>query len=227
MRRRAGGGRARRIFRRARLLGAGLGGVYTFCMNTLGLWPGQPDYQPKWLPGASISRCTITSEYLGVGYIIGPRVAGTLFAGGVISWLVLMPAIRFFGSLAPNVRSVSQHDSDSANDSRPAVGQLHSADGRGRRGRVGTDHAAARRCRRLLPRLRAGMKDVRAKTEAAARRPAAPSATFPCASVVVGSVVIVAMMWALLKFKPIPGAQTGASRIWSRRFSWWCSDSCS
>ena len=26
----------------------------------------------------------------------------TLFAGGVISWLVLMPAIRFFGSLSPN-----------------------------------------------------------------------------------------------------------------------------
>ena len=28
--------------------------------------------------------------------------------------------------------------------------------------------------------------------------------------VLVGSVVIMAMMWALLKFKPIPGAQTGA-----------------
>ena len=66
------------------------------------MWPGQPEYQPKWLPGASF-RAAITSEYLGVGYIIGPRVAGTLFAGGVISWLVLMPAIRFFGSLAPNV----------------------------------------------------------------------------------------------------------------------------
>ena len=70
-------------------------------MNTLGMWPNQPEYQPPWLPGASF-RAAVTSEYLGVGYIIGPRVAGTLFAGGVISWLVLMPAIRFFGSLAPN-----------------------------------------------------------------------------------------------------------------------------
>src|ERR1700678_2093930 len=92
-----GGSFAGRVF-----WGLGLGGVYTFAMNTLGMWPGQPDYQPKWLPGASF-RAAITSEYLGVGYIIGPRVAGTLFAGGVISWLVLMPAIRFFGSLAPNV----------------------------------------------------------------------------------------------------------------------------
>src|ERR1700735_1737435 len=92
-----GGSFASRVF-----WGLGLGGVYTFCMNTLGLVPSTPDYQPSWLPGAS-ARCTITSEYLGVGYIIGPRVAGTLFAGGVISWLVMMPAIRFFGSLAPTV----------------------------------------------------------------------------------------------------------------------------
>src|SRR5579883_233620 len=91
-----GGSFASRVF-----WGLGLGGAYTFCMNTLGLWPGQPDYEPKWLPGASF-RAAITSEYLGVGYIIGPRVAGTLFAGGVISWLVIMPAIRFFGSLSPN-----------------------------------------------------------------------------------------------------------------------------
>src|ERR1700720_4495643 len=91
-----GGSFASRVF-----WGLGLGGVYTFCMNTLGMWPGQPEYRPNWLPGASF-RAAITSEYLGVGYIIGPRVSGTLFAGGVISWLVLMPAIKFFGSLAPN-----------------------------------------------------------------------------------------------------------------------------
>src|SRR3974390_2601854 len=55
----------------------------------------------NWRPGASV-RTAIPSEYLGVGYIVGPRVSGTLFAGGVISWLVLMPAIKFFGSLSPN-----------------------------------------------------------------------------------------------------------------------------
>src|ERR1700749_3072119 len=83
-------------------LGLGVGGGCTFLINTFGLWPSQPEYQPRWLPGASF-RANITSEYLGVGYIIGPRVSGTLFAGGVISWLVMMPAMRFFGSLAPTV----------------------------------------------------------------------------------------------------------------------------
>ena len=52
------------------------------------------------MPGASL-RAAITSEYLGVGYIIGPRIAGVIFAGGVFSWLVMMPAIKFFGSLVP------------------------------------------------------------------------------------------------------------------------------
>src|SRR5207245_11603145 len=69
-----GGSFAGRVF-----WGLGLGGVYTFCMTTLGLWPGQPDHQPKWLPGASF-RAAITSEYHGVPYIIGPRVAETIHA---------------------------------------------------------------------------------------------------------------------------------------------------
>ena len=52
------------------------------------------------MKGAAI-RADAVPEYLGVGYIIGARVAGTMFAGGVFSWLVLMPAIYFFGSHLP------------------------------------------------------------------------------------------------------------------------------
>jgi putative OPT family oligopeptide transporter len=35
---------------------------------------------------------------LGVGYIIGPRISCIMAAGGVLSYLVLIPAIKFFGS---------------------------------------------------------------------------------------------------------------------------------
>ena len=70
-------------------------------MNTFQAWTSQPEKQPKWFPGAPF-RANVTSEYLGVGYIIGPRVAGILFAGGIVSWLVMMPAIKFFGQLAGN-----------------------------------------------------------------------------------------------------------------------------
>ena len=61
-----GGSFASRVF-----WGLGLGGVYTFCMNTLGMWPGQPEYRPNWLPGASF-RTAITSEYLWRASTIGP-----------------------------------------------------------------------------------------------------------------------------------------------------------
>ncbi|MEO8260209.1 MAG: oligopeptide transporter, OPT family, partial [Acidobacteriota bacterium] len=43
----------------------------------------------------------ISPELLGVGYIIGPRIASTMCAGGVLAYLVLIPAIKFFGSGLP------------------------------------------------------------------------------------------------------------------------------
>ena len=46
----------------------------------------------KFFPSAQVSG-EITPEYLGVGYIIGPRIAGVLVAGGVLSWLVLIPLL--------------------------------------------------------------------------------------------------------------------------------------
>jgi putative OPT family oligopeptide transporter len=197
-----GGSFAGRVF-----WGLGLGGVYTFCMNTLGLWPGQPDYQPKWLPGAS-ARCTITSEYLGVGYIIGPRVAGTLFAGGVISWLVMMPAIRFFGSLAPGVPlypstvPIPQMGPDQLWGTyiRPMGAGAVAASGL---------ITLIKTMPTIISALSAGLKDVRAK-QAAMPATSRTERDLSMRIVVAGSIVILAMIWAFLKFKPVPGAQTGA-----------------
>ena len=196
-----GGSFAGRVF-----WGLGLGGVYTVCMNTLGLWPSQPDYQPKWLPGASM-RCTITSEYLGVGYIIGPRVAGFLFAGGVISWLVMMPAMRFFGSLAPTVAlypstvPIPQMTPDQlwATYIRPMGAGAVAASGL---------ITLIKTLPTIFAALSAGLKDVRAKQEsmAAANR---TERDLSMKVVIGGSIVIMAMIWAFLTFKPVPGAQTG------------------
>lgn len=46
----------------------------------------------KFFPSARVSG-EITPEYLGVGYIIGPRISGVLVAGGVLSWLVFIPLL--------------------------------------------------------------------------------------------------------------------------------------
>jgi OPT family oligopeptide transporter len=46
----------------------------------------------RYFPSAQVSA-DITPEYMGVGYIIGPRIAGVLVAGSVLSWLVLNPLL--------------------------------------------------------------------------------------------------------------------------------------
>jgi OPT family oligopeptide transporter len=51
----------------------------------------------KFFPSAKVSG-EITPEYLGVGYIIGPKIGGVLVAGGVLSWFVLIPLLA---SLVP------------------------------------------------------------------------------------------------------------------------------
>jgi putative OPT family oligopeptide transporter len=47
-------------------------------------------------PNATLS-VDISPEYLGVGYVIGRRIAGEMFAGGVLSWLVLLPLLSILG----------------------------------------------------------------------------------------------------------------------------------
>ena len=87
-----GGSFAGRVF-----AGFGVAAVYKILHEGFRLWSGQPTYRPGWYPGGTLAGTT-TPEYLGVGYIIGIRVAGTIFAGGVLSWLVLIPMIKFFGT---------------------------------------------------------------------------------------------------------------------------------
>ena len=120
--------------------------AFTRCFqnkNLLAAWPSSPEYQPDFGPqhvmkGASINA-DATSEYLGVGYIIGPKVAGVIFAGGVFSWLVVMPLIYFFGKeLGHPIYPAGAHRADGAK--RP-MGRLHQADGRGRGGCCRPDHA--------------------------------------------------------------------------------------
>jgi putative OPT family oligopeptide transporter len=47
-------------------------------------------------PNATLA-VDISPEYLGVGYVIGPRIAGTMVAGGVLAWLGLLPLLTILG----------------------------------------------------------------------------------------------------------------------------------
>jgi len=195
-----GGSFAGRVF-----LGLGLGGVYTFLMAIATAWVSRPRYEPNWLPGASF-RAEITSEYLGVGYIIGPRIAGTIFAGGVFSWLVLMPAIKFFGAgllepLYPATKFIKDMTPDElwASYIRPmGAGAVAAA------GLI----TLMKTIPTIVSALKAGLKDVRAQKAGENTGGGRTERDLPMKVVIFGSLVIVALMWMLLTFMPVPGAKT-------------------
>ena len=202
-----GGSFASRIF-----LGMGLGSLYTLFQNEnlFKLWPGTPtknfDIGPQHLLRGGSVRIDATSEYLGVGYIIGPRIAGIMLAGGVFSWLVLMPAIYFFGShltgpLYPG--TVPIHDMSPSDLWRTYIRPM------------GAGAVAAAGCLtllRTLPTIVGALTgSLKAKkSSASAEVKARTSRDLPNSFVYGGSVLIVLIMWAFLYFKPVPGAQVGA-----------------
>jgi putative OPT family oligopeptide transporter len=89
-------GRAGVIF-----LGFGIGLAYKTVNIALKGWKDVPEKvfgAP--LKGGSVG-VEISPELLGVGYIIGPRIASIMCAGGVLAYLLLIPLIKFFGDALP------------------------------------------------------------------------------------------------------------------------------
>jgi len=86
---------------RTAYMGLGVAGLYALLQRVLHVILETPSFAfratNKYLPAGSISG-DITPEYLGVGYIIGPRIAGILVAGGVLAWLGLIPLITVLTS---------------------------------------------------------------------------------------------------------------------------------
>jgi putative OPT family oligopeptide transporter len=74
----------------------GLAFLYKFLMSGLKAWKEVPGKVWPRLNSASVAT-EVSPELMGVGYIIGPRIAGFLFAGGCLAYLVLIPAIKLFG----------------------------------------------------------------------------------------------------------------------------------
>ena len=77
--------------------GLGVGLIYSTAMRAFRLWKDVPEkiFRAPY-DGGSISA-EISPELLGVGYVIGPRISAIMAAGGVLSYLVLIPLIKFFG----------------------------------------------------------------------------------------------------------------------------------
>ena len=193
-----GGSFAGRVF-----AGLGLGALYTLFQNEnlFKAWPSTAAYNPGKF-GGSI-RANTTSEYLGVGYIIGPRIAGVIFAGGVFAWLVVMPAIKFFGGSAivyPGTVPVSSMSPDQM------WGTYIRPMGAGAVAAAGLI-TLLKTMPTIIAALRAGAGDL-AKGAAAAASRRRTDNDLSMKTALIGAGLVLVLMWAMLTFKPVPGAYT-------------------
>lgn len=97
--------------------GFGIGFIYQIFWVALKGWREVPSK----VFGAPFKAGSLAAEIspalLGVGYIIGPRIASIMCAGGVLAYLVLIPAIKFFGegmttALAPGTVPIAEMGPD-------------------------------------------------------------------------------------------------------------------
>jgi putative OPT family oligopeptide transporter len=90
-----GGALARTVF-----LGLGVGALWKGASWIVQIFRTSIGYsfnRASFFPNATINL-DLSPEYMGVGYVIGPRIAGVMFAGGVLSWLVLLPLLSYLGN---------------------------------------------------------------------------------------------------------------------------------
>ncbi|GED14191.1 OPT family oligopeptide transporter [Aneurinibacillus migulanus] len=87
-----GGGLAKLVFS-----GLGLGALFKFIADGIKAFPSEIETGIRGFKNAAVGMDTLPS-LLGVGFIIGPRIAGYMLAGAVLGWLGLIPLISYFGS---------------------------------------------------------------------------------------------------------------------------------
>ncbi len=110
----AGGGDASsdsEVLHRGKIIAAGfgLGFIYKSVMDVFSAWNPEPgkELPDNFLKGGSV-HLENNPALLGVGYIIGPYISAIMLGGGILSYLVLIPLIKYFGEaltdpLAPAV----------------------------------------------------------------------------------------------------------------------------
>jgi putative OPT family oligopeptide transporter len=90
-----GGAGAWRVF-----VGLGIGLLYKFFSGFLQLWKSKIYLNLPFVGKAQIGAAT-TPALLGVGYVLGFRVACIMVGGSMISWVILIPLLNQFGSSLP------------------------------------------------------------------------------------------------------------------------------
>ncbi len=95
--------------------GLGVAMIYKLFNTVLGFFKEVPEKifsKTSALPNATVN-CEIVPEYLGVGYIIGPKISGIMVSGSILGWMALTPLLSMFvpeETLHQQLRSLSFSD---------------------------------------------------------------------------------------------------------------------
>ncbi|MCH9025209.1 MAG: oligopeptide transporter, OPT family, partial [candidate division Zixibacteria bacterium] len=93
-----GGNKAKLVF-----TGIGLGALYKIGYNLLKGWSESVNYDfQKFLKGGTVG-IDATPALLGVGYIIGPRIAALMLSGAVLGYLGIAPLLAYIGEQIPGI----------------------------------------------------------------------------------------------------------------------------
>ena len=87
-----GGSKAGAVFS-----GLGIAALYKLLTDGFKFWPSEVGHDIKFFKGSSLGM-QVLPALAGVGYICGPKISSYMFAGGTLSWFVLMPVIALFGA---------------------------------------------------------------------------------------------------------------------------------
>lgn len=96
-------------FAKPAYIGLGVSTVYAVMQHIFHIVAESPTWitaqKNKYFPSAQIAA-DITPEYMGVGYIIGPKISGVLVAGGVLAWMCLIPLLATL--ISPDLIALQQ-----------------------------------------------------------------------------------------------------------------------
>jgi putative OPT family oligopeptide transporter len=198
-----GGSTATTVF-----IGFGLAFLHKFLMAGMRLWKDVVARPLDWFAGATPS-IEASPELLGVGYIIGTRVSCIMVAGGVLSYLVIAPAISFFGQglttpLYPATVLIKSMDADAI---RRAYILYIGAGAVATGGIIGL-------CRALpliLSSVRSGLRDMSGSVKSGNGVGRRTDRDMSLWVVLIGSILLIAAIWIFMGVDP----QAGGSFTWA------------
>jgi putative OPT family oligopeptide transporter len=183
-----GGVTARPVF-----LGILLGGLYQLAMRGMLLWRESVSVTLSRLHKATFGM-ELSPLFLGVGFLVGPRIAGTMLAGGVLGWSVLLPWFDVLGGgtlgswlgIPPDVHALGATDIWSRYVRYVGAGAVT----------AGGISAVVR----ALPVMAAALARLRPGRRSAALAPSRTERDLPPAVVVLGIATIALALWLVPAF---------------------------